>query len=186
MAAQRKSAEERREEIVAHALRHFAQGGYHGTSTEAIARDAGISQPYLFRLFKTKRELFLQCNAVSNQRIVATFERAAAGAEPGQALEAMGGAYVQLLDDRDRLLFQMQSYAACSDPVIKERVRAGYGDIVAAVTRLSGDTPENVWKFFATGMLLNVIASLDLGAIADTDDWAAMWCEPGELIRAAG
>jgi hypothetical protein len=32
-------------------------------------------------------------------------------------------------------------------------------------------------------MLLNVIASLDLAAIADTDEWARAWCEPGELIR---
>jgi AcrR family transcriptional regulator len=51
----RKSAEERREEIVRIAIEHFALGGYNGTSTEAIARDAGISQPYLFRLFRTKR-----------------------------------------------------------------------------------------------------------------------------------
>ena len=80
MAGQRKSAEERREEIVGHALRHFALGGYHGTSTEAIARDAGISQPYLFRLFKTKRELFLQCSAVSNARILETFRDAATAA----------------------------------------------------------------------------------------------------------
>jgi AcrR family transcriptional regulator len=185
MAGQRKSAEQRREEIVAHALRHFAQGGYHGTSTESIARDAGISQPYLFRLFKTKRELFLTCNDVSNARIIATFEAAVADAEPGGELEAMGAAYVQLLDDRDRLLFQMQSYAACSDPVIQERVRAGYGDIVREVTRLSKEPPEKVWQFFATGMLLNVIASLDLPAIAEQDTWAAAWCEPGELIRSA-
>ena len=185
MAGQRKSAEERREEIVGHALRHFAQGGYHGTSTEAIARDAGISQPYLFRLFKTKRELFLTCNEVSNARILDTFRAAVAAAAPGTAMEAMGAAYVQLLDDRDRLLFQMQSYAACSDPVIQEHVRAGYGDIVREVTQLSGEPPEKVWQFFATGMLLNVIASLDLPAIAADDAWAAAWCEPGELIRSS-
>ena len=57
----RKSAEERREEIVAIAIEQFALNGYKGTSTEAIAREAGISQPYLFRLFKTKRDLFLAC-----------------------------------------------------------------------------------------------------------------------------
>ena len=183
MAGQRKSAEERREEIVGHALRHFALGGYHGTSTEAIARDAGISQPYLFRLFKTKRELFLACNEVSNARIRETFRVAAAGAEAGHELEAMGAAYVELLGDTERLLFQMQSYAACSDPVIQERVRAGYGEVVGEVTRLSGAAPEEVWQFFSHGMLLNVIASLDLPAIAERDAWAAAWCAPGELIR---
>jgi AcrR family transcriptional regulator len=183
MTRERKSAAERREEIVGHALRHFALGGYHGTSTEAIARDAGISQPYLFRLFKTKRELFLQCNEVSNARILETFRAAAAAAGPGAEIEAMGMAYVELLTDRERLLFQMQSYAACSDPVIQEHVRAGYCEIVREVTRLSGAEPERVWQFFSHGMLLNVIASLDLPAIADRDAWAAAWCAPGELIR---
>ena len=104
-------------------------------------------------------------------------------ADSGCEMEAMGAAYVELLGDRDRLLFQMQSYAACSDPVIQERVRAGYGDIVREVTRLSGEPPEKVWQFFATGMLLNVIASLDLPAIAAEDAWAAAWCEPGDLAR---
>ena len=41
------------------AVHVFASGGYHGTSTEDVARAAGISQPYLFRLFPTKKALFL-------------------------------------------------------------------------------------------------------------------------------
>src|SRR5688500_17708525 len=118
----RRSAEERREEIIALAIELFAVGGYKGTSTEAIARDAGISQPYLFRLFKTKRELFLACLEVCDARIVATFQTAAHGVPPGEVLSAMGKAYVELLADRTSLLFQMQSYAACSDPVIQARV----------------------------------------------------------------
>jgi hypothetical protein len=77
----------------------------------------------------------------------------------------------------------MQSYAACSDPVIQARVRESYGELVREVTRLSGATPAEIWQFFSHGMLLNVIASLDLGAIADEDEWARSWCEPGELIR---
>ena len=81
----RKSAEERREEIVALAIEQFALGGYKGTSTDAIAREAGISQPYLFRLFKTKRELFLACNEVSEARILETFRAAARGRAEGGA-----------------------------------------------------------------------------------------------------
>ena len=179
----RKSAEERREEIVALAIEQFALGGYRGTSTEAIAREAGISQPYLFRLFKTKRELFLACNEVSDARILETFREAARGVPRDEVLPAMGRAYIELLGDRTALLFQMQSYAACSDPVIQARVREGYGAIVAEVTRLSGAPPEQVWQFFSHGMLLNVIASLDLGAIADSDEWACAWSAPIDLIR---
>ena len=179
----RRTAEERREEIVALAIEQFALSGYKGTSTEAIARDAGISQPYLFRLFKTKRDLFIACYDVAHDRILATFRAAAAGAPPGQALEAMGHAYVhELLADRVALLFQMQAYAACSDPVIQARVRDCYGTVVKEVTRLSGAEPEAVWQFFSHGMLLNVIASLDLPAIADQEPWARAWCEPEGLI----
>jgi AcrR family transcriptional regulator len=179
----RKSAEERREELVAIAIRQFALNGYKGTSTETIAQEAGISQPYLFRLFKTKRELFLACVDVNHDRVEATFERAAQAGPREQALERMGDAYVDLLRDNSALLFQMQSYAACSDPVIRERVRERYGELVALATRLSGAEPEQVWQFFAHGMLLNVMASLDLPSIADRSAWAAAWCEPGGLIR---
>src|SRR5690349_22907058 len=96
----RKSAEERREDILAVAMQHFAAGGYHGTSTEAIARDAGISQPYLFRLFRTKKELFLACDDRACEKILEAFRRAAANAAPGEKLDAMGEAYVhELLPD---------------------------------------------------------------------------------------
>ena len=179
----RKSAEARRTEVVALAMGQFALGGYRGTSTEAIARQAGISQPYLFRLFKTKRELFLACHELCDKRIIETFQKAAAGVPQAEALPAMGKAYVELLQDRTMLLFQMQSYAACADPVIQDSVRAGYGDVVREVTRLSGAEPERVWQFFAHGMLLNVVASLDLAAIADSDEWACAWSTPLELIR---
>jgi AcrR family transcriptional regulator len=179
----RRSAEERREEIVALAIEQFAVGGYRGTSTEAIAREAGISQPYLFRLFRTKRELFLACTDLVDARILETFRNAARGVPREEVLRAMGSAYVELLQDRTALLFQMQSYAACADPVIQDHVRAGYGEIVREVTRLSGAESEQVWQFFSHGMLLNVIASLDLSAIADRDEWAAAWATPTDLIR---
>jgi AcrR family transcriptional regulator len=178
----RKSADERRAEIVALAIEQFALGGYKGTSTDAIAREAGISQPYLFRLFKTKRELFLACNEVSESRILETFRAAADGVPKAGVLAAMGRAYVELLADKTGLLFQMQSYAACSDPVIQARVREGYVMLVDEVTRLSGAQRGEVFQFFSYGMLLNVVASLDLQAIADRTDWAQAWCEPGELI----
>jgi AcrR family transcriptional regulator len=163
----RRSAEERREEIIELAIRQFALGGYKGSSTDAIARAAGISQPYLFRLFKTKRELFLACCDAADARIVESFRAAAQGVPKDEVLAAMGRAYVELLGDRIALLFQMQSYAACSDPVIQAHVRASYGELVREVTRLSGAPPEQVWQFFSHGMLLNVIASLDLAAVAE-------------------
>ena len=176
--ARRKSADERREEILTVAVEHFAEGGYHGTSTEVIAREAGISQPYLFRLFRTKKELFLACTDRACEKVIAAFSRAAEGAEPGHELEDMGHAYVhELLPDRHALLMLMQGYAAVADPGIQAHVRDGYAGIVEEVERLSGATPDEVWSFFATGMLLNVITALDLGKIADTNPLAKAWAE---------
>ena len=97
----RRSAEDRREEIIGIAFRHFGEGGYHGTSTEAIAREAGISQPYLFRLFKTKRGLFLACVDRCFAIVTEIFGDVAAAAPEGEKLAAMGHAYEdQLLPDR--------------------------------------------------------------------------------------
>jgi AcrR family transcriptional regulator len=170
-ATARKTSGERREEILGAALEEFAARGLHGASTEDIARRAGISQPYVFRLFGTKKALFV---AVVNRCFRQThelFARAAEGKRGGEALEAMGRAYVRRLEeDRTQLLAQMQAYAACDDPDIREVVRAGYGDLVAYVERVSGAPAEQVAAFFAKGMLLNVIASMGLGD--GSEPWA--------------
>jgi AcrR family transcriptional regulator len=158
----RKSAEERREEIIEIAFRHFAEGGYNGTSTEAIAREAGISQPYLFRLFRTKRELFLACVDRCHAQIIAVFREAAEAAPEGERLHAMGHAYSErLLPDRHALLFQMQGYAV-SEPEIRAHVREGYQGLVRTAAELAGVEIDDTWEFFATGMMLNVMAMLDI------------------------
>ena len=181
----RKSADERREEILAVAVRHFAIGGLHGTSTEAIAREAGISQPYLFRLFRTKKELFLACVDRADAKVSEVFRRAAAAAPSGERMKAMGQAYIdELLPDRHAVLMQMQGYVATSDPDIRDHVRSNYERLVREVTELSESDPGSVWTFFAQGMLLNVTQSLDLQAIADKSAWAASWCNgPPEMTH---
>ena len=159
----RKSADVRRDEIVEAARVEFAIGGLHGTSTEDIARRAGVSQPYVFRLFGTKQELFKAVVARCFREALELFQRAAEGKRGQDALEAMGNAYVErLLVDRTRLLLQMQAYAACHDPEICEIVRNGFGDLHAYVERVSDLPDADVSAFFASGMLFNVIASMGL------------------------
>jgi AcrR family transcriptional regulator len=158
----RRSAEDRREEIVGIAYRHFGVDGYHGTSTEAIAREAGISQPYLFRLFKTKRDLFLACVDRCFAQVIEVFREAAAAAADEERLVAMGHAYEdRLLPDRHSLLFQMQAYST-SEPQIRAHVREGYRELVRTVAELAGVDEDATWEFFAHGMLLNVLAMLDI------------------------
>jgi AcrR family transcriptional regulator len=160
---QRLTAAERLEQIVAVALRHFAAGGLHGTSTEDIAAEAGLSQPYLFRLFRTKKELFLAAVERCFSETRDTFEQAAEGKTGDEALTAMGKAYGELIrSNPNRLRAQMQTYAACDDPDVRRVARHGFGELVAVVERASGADAETVSRFFAKGMLINVVASMDL------------------------
>src|SRR3954470_24957509 len=169
----RRSAQDRREEILAIALRQFGDGGYRGTSTEAIAREAGISQPYLFRLFRTKRELFLACADRACNHIREVFRRVAAEAPAGERLDRMGEAYIEeLLPERHEILMLMQSYVAGADPEIQGHVRDSYLGLVREVAELAGVPPAETFNFFAHGMLLNVIAALDMPG-GDVEDWGA-------------
>jgi AcrR family transcriptional regulator len=167
----RKSAEERREDVLRAALDVFAEHGLSGASTDEIARRAGISQPYLFRLFRTKKELFIASVERCFAETLETFERAAEGKTGEEALEAMGTAYGELIrSNPNRLRAQMQTYAACEDPDVCDVARRGFGSLVEFVEQASGVSTERVADFFARGMLINVIASMSLLDAKDT--WA--------------
>jgi AcrR family transcriptional regulator len=169
----RMTAGERREAVLTAAIAVFATRGMDGTSTEDVARQAGISQPYLFRLFATKKALFLALVERCFQQVTGTFEAAAADRVGEEALEAMGEAYHRLLEDRTLLLLQMQSYAACDDPEIRAATRTGFKELWTLVERLSGLPYERIVSFFAMGMLMNVAAAMDLPAI---DERWTRWC----------
>ncbi len=168
---ERKTAEERREQVLDAALDVFAEHGLSGASTDEIARKAGISQPYLFRLFGTKKDLFLASTERCLRETLETFQRGAEGKSGHEALEAMGEAYGELIrTNPNRLRGQMQMYAACDDPDVCAVARRGYGDLVHHVQSVSGVGDQELSQFFARGMLINVIASMDL--LDAKDSWA--------------
>ena len=167
----RQSADQRREAVLAAALAEFADRGPNGASTDEIARRAGISQPYLFRLFRTKKELYLASVERCYRETLEAFEQASHGLSGEEALRAMGAAYRELLADRTMLRAQLQAYAACDDADVRATVRRGFGEIMAHVERVSGAAPEEVARWFATGMLLNVVAAMDLQDAREP--WAA-------------
>jgi AcrR family transcriptional regulator len=173
--ATRQSADERRKSVLDAALVEFAAGGYAGTSTEDIARRAGLSQPYLFRLFGTKRELFIATLDRMHQRIEQTFREAADGLSGMEAMVAMGEAYQVLLGERDLLLVQMHGYAASSDPEIRVAAREGFRHLWSVVGQLTGLPDEWIRGFFAQGMLLNVLVAVD--AVDLKESWAQA-CQP--------
>ncbi|HYP48813.1 MAG TPA: TetR/AcrR family transcriptional regulator [Thermoleophilaceae bacterium] len=162
-ATTRKSAEERRQHVIDAAVKEFASHGYHAASTSAIARRAGISQPYIYALFPDKKALFLAVHRHVVGRIEDAFCAAAAGAAgPDEKLAAMGDAYLGLLDDRDEILCQLQAHAAAGEPELREEIRQEFERLFEKVGRVTGAPRERVADFFAKGMLLNVVAALDL------------------------
>jgi AcrR family transcriptional regulator len=161
----------------------FARGGYAGTSTEAIAERAGISQPYLFRLFGTKRELFVATMGLMHSRIEAAFRSAATGLSGVEAMAAMGASYKELLAERDLLLVQLHAYAASDDEVIRQAAREGLRRLWTVVEELTGLSGEPIRAFFAQGMLLNVVAAVD--AVSLDESWARA-CQAPDLEQFFG
>lgn len=159
----RQSGEERRAQLIDVAMREFAHHGYHGASTSAIAKRAGISQPYIYALFTDKRELFLAVHEHVGQVIREAFLAAAEGVnDPDGALREMGLAYRRLMGDEDLLLFQFQAYAAAGDDELRAPVAAGYTELFDQIRRVTGASSERVAEFFATGTFLTVAHALRL------------------------
>jgi AcrR family transcriptional regulator len=171
VAAERSTASERREQILEAAVSVFAERGYEGASTDVIARMAGISQPYLFRLFGTKRDLIVATVQRCFLDTEALFMRAADGLEGEAAMQAIGDAYLEEIRRSPlKLRAQLQSYAACDDPAIRKVVAEGFGGLVRLAGRLTGMDSVQLSKFFAQGMLLNVLAMM--GQMDEPQAWA--------------
>ncbi len=175
---QRVPASERRDALVEAAVHEFAHGGFHGTPVARIARRVGVAQPYVFSLFGSKRELFLAAVERGFERATERFAAAAAEFDPASAppdtdvLEAMGNAYFELVGaERDYLMLQLQSYAACDDDVIRDRVRTCYARLIADVAALSEAEPERIDEFFRYGMSLSVAAAMGVEELSVGCDW---------------
>jgi AcrR family transcriptional regulator len=166
----RQTAEERRETVLEAAAHEFAHKGLYGTSTEDIARAAGISQPYLFRLFGSKKALYLAAYQHCVDEVYVAFAAAARGRSGEDALHAMGQAFTELMQNRDRLMFMLKTWATCDDEEICRAARADWRNLVDLAEQASGEPPEVVTRFFANGMLISILMSMDL--LADPEPWA--------------
>ena len=161
----RMNAEDRRQLVLDAATRAFARGGFAGTSTDAVAKEAGVSQPYVVRIFGTKQELFLEAFERAVGRVVDAFE--AVLSEPGfdpddeASTERLGAAYTDLLTDRDLMLVVMHGFAAGDIEAIGQAGRHGMGRIFGLLVE-HGMTPEAARDFIAHGMLLNVLMAMRL------------------------
>jgi len=159
----RMGADERRSLVLAAATRAFARAGYAGTSTDAVAKEAGVSQPYVVRIFGSKLELFLEVFTRATSRIGEAFSAVLAEDDFDPTSEEdrdrLGLAYTELLADRDFLLVMMHGFSAAGIPEIGAAARDGMGRIFE-ILQGSGGTDEDIRDFIAQGMLLNVMIAM--------------------------
>ena len=155
----RSSAQERREEILDAAIAEFARYGLYGTSVDAIAKRLEISQPYVFRLFGTKKQLFVAASVRVCNRIERAFAEAVTES-PERPLASMGKAYGRLLESRSELLLLLQAFAASEDEEIREPVARRYMELWHSVSEMSHASEAEVREFFAQGMGMTVGSAL--------------------------
>jgi AcrR family transcriptional regulator len=183
----RLTADERRSAVLAAAVKEFARSGYAGTSTETIAQRAGISQPYLFRLFGTKKDLFVATYDLVADRIVRTMKAAAGDLSGEEALQAMGTAYLELMQDPDVLQVQLHGFAAApGDPDIARSCRRTFEVLWHFVHERTGISDDEIRSFFSMGMMINVMSAIDLLSLSD--HWAQSFCpspEKAKVVMAA-
>jgi len=159
----RSRTEERRDQVLAAAVAEFAEHGFYGSSTTGIAQRAGISQPYIYALFPSKKALFM----AAYSRVVESLwnslsEAGRDAASPRDALVRMGAAFMRLLGEREELMCQLQGYAAAGDPEIRAHVRREFTALFDALVDMTGASRDDVAQFTAGGMFFTVAGALDV------------------------
>lgn len=166
----RSTAEARRATVIDRAVHVFARTGYHATPVTEIAEAAGISQAYVFRLFKGKLGLFVaaleHCFELVAEAVAKGADRAPEGASPAEVLDVMGDAYAELIADRALIMMQMHAQSAADVPEIRAALRRGYATIVDLATERSGGTEAEVQHFIAYGQLCHLIVTAGLGDVS--------------------
>lgn len=178
-------AAERREAILEAALRVFATGSYSAATTAQIAREAGVSEPILYRHFGSKRDLYLACLDEAWVKLRTAFEASAAAFGEQRALELMGrtggGHPLRILTAN--LWMQAVTEAGC-DEGIKRHLRTHMREVhdyIAGVLRglqASGAIPADrdpdseAWVAVAGGLLFGVANRV--GGLLGPADFAAI------------
>jgi AcrR family transcriptional regulator len=169
------TADFRRPVIASTAVRVFARGGFHGTTVADVAREAGISPAYVFKLFPSKERLFVAALEDCFAQILATLETGAdSSPDPGPdaVLEAMGDAYAHLIGDRALLSLQVHAQSAADIPEVRQALRAGLGSVTAFAKSRSGASDEAVQRFIAIGQLCHLIVMT--GIEEAPESWAKL------------
>jgi AcrR family transcriptional regulator len=183
--AKRLTAEARRQVVLDTACRVFSQTSYRGATTAEIAREAGISEPILYRHFGSKRDLYLACLEEAWGSFRAVCEEALAG-DPGKCLGAIGDAYmaksrkIRVIDLWIQGLNEASADKAIAAAVRKQvrEVHDFFADVIRdgqrrGVIHADRDPVAEAWIFVAGGLLATIDGRLggllgdDLLAVRD-------------------
>jgi AcrR family transcriptional regulator len=183
--ARRLSSDERREQIVLAAMAVFGSRGYVGTTTDEVAKAAGVSQPYVVRLFGSKENLFLAAMEEALVRMTASFRAALADDASDRPLDKrIGEAYVDLLSVRGLHQTLAHCYLLGGHPVIGPAARRGFAQVWRLFRDEAGFDAERAREFMAEGMLISTMIGLrlvdDYGDDADITELFRT-CFPTEL-----
>lgn len=171
----RMTASERSVQVLEAAIHAFAESGYAATKTDEIARRAGVSQPYVIRLFGTKQLLFIAALHEVCRRIEEVFRGAQVhpDLDTDQALRALGQGFEVFLAERELPLMLLQGAAASADPAIGDPMRERFGRIYRLIGELTGADTYESRRFVATGMLLTIMTAMQVaGSDAIPLPWA--------------
>ena len=161
--ARRMSSDERREQIIAAAMAVFGARGYEGTTTDDVARTAGVSQPYVVRLFRSKENLFLEAMQSALDEMMHTFRVALADeASDKPVSKRIGEAYVELLSTRGLHQTLSHAWLLGGHPVIGPAARRGFAEVWQFIRDEAGFDADQARAFIAEGMLINVMIGMRL------------------------
>jgi AcrR family transcriptional regulator len=179
-ATRRLPAAERRRALVEAALRVFSEGSYAGATTAQIAREAGVSEPILYRHFASKRELYFACVGEAWHRIRARIEESIEELGATKGWRAMGPATMHELKVLVPSLWMQAITEAGEDAEIRRYVRSHmrevhdfFADVLRRVQAEGGiqadRNPEAEAWIFVAGSLLVSIADRLRGPLREED-----------------
>jgi anti-anti-sigma factor len=156
-------ANRRREAVLGAARTEFAEWGYHGATTAAIATRADISQSYLYALFPSKKDLFISCYRWHHREIMDIMTTAAEAPDLVQARARMHQSYLEKIQNKNYFLFRLQATAAAaSDQDIADEVRQAFIESSRKLLDLLGDDREATEAYIALSRLLDVAMAIQL------------------------
>jgi AcrR family transcriptional regulator len=165
----RMRAEDRRELILAAATRVFGDFGYVGATTSQVAKAAGVSQPYVVRMFGTKEKLFVEVLGRALDRLLVVFREVLAEESDVPLGRRFGLAYVNLVSEPGLLLSLMHGFVLGSDPVVGVAARCGFMEVYSFLRDEAGFAPDEVQSFLAGGMMVNTMVGLRMTDEYETD-----------------